>query len=96
MEENFTRKESLAKKYKLTETDFEQIKAQGISLDKIEGELLLFQSGIPKIYLERPATIDEGIVKLTREEFVKRASFFDQKKSKLKLKKFVPASGAAS
>ncbi|MBP6557677.1 MAG: DUF4301 family protein [Flavobacterium sp.] len=96
MEENFTRKESLAKKYKLTETDFEQIKAQGISLDKIEGELLLFQSGIPKIYLERPATIDDGIVKLTREEFVKRASFFDQKKSKLKLKKFVPASGAAS
>jgi len=96
MEENFTRKESLAKKYKLTETDFEQIKAHGVSLDKIEGELLLFESGIPKIYLERPATINDGIVKLTREEFQKQAAFFDQKKSNLKLKKFVPASGAAS
>lgn len=96
MEEHFTRKESLAKKYKLTETDFEQIKAHGIALDKIEGELLLFQSGIPKIYLERPATIGDGIVKLSQEEFQKQAAFFDQKKSTLKLKKFVPASGAAS
>jgi hypothetical protein len=96
MEENFTRKESLAKKYGFTSADFEQIKAQGISLDKIEGELLLFQSGIPKIYLERPAKIDDGIVKLTIEEFQKQASFFDHKKSNLKLKKFVPASGAAS
>ena len=96
MEENFTRKESLAQQYGFTEADFEQIKAQGIALDKIEGELLLFQSGIPKIYLERPATIGDGIVKLTREEFEKQASFFDQKKSNLKLKKFVPASGAAS
>lgn len=96
MEENFTRKESLAKKYGLTANDFEQIKAHGVALDKLEGELLLFQSGIPKIYLERPATIGDGIVKLTREEFEKQASFFDQKKSNLKLKKFVPASGAAS
>jgi len=96
MEEHFTRKESLAKKYKLTEADFEQIKAHGIALDKIEGELLLFQSGIPKIYLERPATIGDGIVKLSQEEFQKQAAFFDQKKSTLKLKKFVPASGAAS
>jgi hypothetical protein len=96
MEENFTRKESLAKQFKLTETDFEQIKAHGISLDKIEGELLLFQSGIPKIYLERPATLNDGIVKLTQEEFQKQAAFFDQKKQNLKLKKFVPASGAAS
>lgn len=96
MEENFTRKESLAQKYGFTAADFEQIKAHGIALDKIEGELLLFESGIPKIYLERPATINDGIVKLTREEFEKQAAFFDQRKSNLKLKKFVPASGAAS
>lgn len=79
MEEYITRKESLAKQYGLTAADFEQIKAHGITLDKIENELLLFQSGITKIYLERPATIEDGIVKLTHEEFEKRASFFDQK-----------------
>lgn len=96
MEENFTTKNSLAKQHGFTEADFEQIKALGISLDKIEGELLLFQLGIPKITLEKPATINDGIVKLSNEEFQKYADFFDSKKDKLKLKKFVPASGAAS
>ena len=96
MEEDFTTKKSLATQYGLTEADFEQIKAHGISLDKIEGELFLFQSGIPMIYLDKPATVNDGIVKLTTEEFQNYAAFFDKKKSNLKLKKFVPASGAAS
>jgi len=96
MEKNSTRKDSLAKKYGFTSADFEQIKAHDISLDKIEGELLLFQSGIPKIYLEKPATINDGILKLSKEEYQKFANLFDAKKSNLKLKKFVPASGAAS
>jgi Mg2+ and Co2+ transporter CorA len=56
----------------------------------------LFQSGIPKITLERPATINDGIVKLSNEEFQNFADFFDVIKEKLKLKKFVPASGAAT
>ena len=96
MEENFTTKDNLIKHYGFTEADFEQIKALDISLDKIEGELLLFQSGIPKITLERPATINDGIVKLSNEEFQNFADFFDVRKVKLKLKKFVPASGAAT
>jgi Mg2+ and Co2+ transporter CorA len=96
MEENFTTKDSLAKQHGFTEADFEQIKALDISLDKIEGELLLFQSGIPKITLERPATINDGIAKLSSEEFQNFADFFDVRKEKLKLKKFVPASGAAT
>jgi hypothetical protein len=96
MEEDFKTKESLATKYGLKEADFEQISAHGISLDKIEGELFLFKSGIPAICLDKPATVHDGIVKLTVEEFKNHAAFFDKKKSNLKLKKFVPASGAAS
>lgn len=96
MEENFTAKDTLIKKYHFTEADFKQIADLGISLDKIEGELLLFQLGIPKITLEKPATIGDGIVKLSTEEFQSYADSFDAKKNKLKLKKFVPASGAAS
>jgi len=64
MEENFTTKDSLIKHYGFTEADFEQIKALDISLDKIEGELCLFQSGIPIFTLERPATINDGNLKL--------------------------------
>ena len=96
MEENVTTKDTLIKKHGFTEADFEQIKTLGISLDKIEGELTLFKLGIPKITLERPATLDDGIVKLSNEEFQKQADYFDAQKDTLKLKKFVPASGAAS
>ncbi|MEO5778057.1 MAG: DUF4301 family protein [Flavobacterium sp.] len=96
MEENATTKNSLIKQHDFTEADFAQIKALGISLDKIEAELLLFQLGIPKIALEKPATINDGILKLSNEDFQKSADFFDSKKNELKLKKFVPASGAAS
>jgi hypothetical protein len=96
MEEKFTTKDSLIKQHGFTEADFEQIEGLGISLDKIETELLLFQSGIPKITLERPATINDGIVKLSNEDFQNFADFFDVRKEKLKLKKFVPASGAAT
>jgi len=96
MEESITKKDSLIERYGFTEADFEQIKTHGIALDKIENELLLFQSGIPKIYLEKPATIDDGILKLDTKGFQEFATTFDSKKSDLKLKKFVPASGAAS
>lgn len=96
MEKNFKTQESLEKHFGFTKADFEQIKQHGISLEKIETELLLFQSGIPKIYLERPATINDGIVKLSKDEFQQQSDYFDTKKETLKLKKFVPASGAAS
>ena len=96
MEESVTTKASLAKQHGFTEADFEQINALEISLDKIEGELLLFHSGIPKIMLERPATIKDGILKLTADAFEKYSKFFDTTMNNLKLTKFVPASGAAS
>jgi len=96
MEENNITRESLIEKYGFNESDFLQIKALGISLDKIESELLIFQLGLPKINLVRPAIVDDGILKLTTDQFQTFATFFDKKKEVLKLKKFVPASGAAT
>ena len=96
MEKSFTTEEHLKTTYHFTDVDIRQIKAKGISLDKITGELLLFRSGIPAITLDRPATINDGIVKLTEEEFQQYALLFDRNKTAFKLKKFVPASGAAS
>jgi len=96
MEKNFKTQDNLKQLYGFTIADFDQIKEHGISLEKIETELLLFQSGIPKIYLERPATVNDGIVKLSQEEFQMKADYFDRKKESLKLQKFVPASGAAT
>ena len=79
-----------------TESDFEQIKAHGISLSKIANELSIFEKGIPKVNLEKPATLNDGIVKLSMAEFQDFATTFDAKRNSLILKKFVPASGAAT
>ncbi|MEO8515389.1 MAG: DUF4301 family protein [Flavobacterium sp.] len=96
MEENLTTKNNLEKIFGFAAADFDQIDFSGISLKKIAQELSLFQSGIPRITLEKPATIRHGIIALSEEETKKFAEKFDAKKSKIQLEKFVPASGAAS
>ena len=96
MEENAAAKENLIKNFGLSPEDFTQINDLGISLDKIEAQLKVFQNGIPKIILEKPATINDGILKLSDLEFQQYSNHFDNEKHNLKLKKFVPASGAAS
>ena len=96
MEENITAKDNLTIAHGFSEADFEQIKSHGISLAKIAEELAIFESGIPKIALAKPALIDDGILKYTVTEFQQFSNLFDTRKGDLKLKKFVPASGAAS
>lgn len=80
----------------LSEQDFEQIKQHGVPLENIKKQLAIFKKGIAKMELIEAATIGKGILKLTNEDFVEKADFFDEHKSNLKLLKFVPASGAAT
>lgn len=80
----------------LTSLDFAQIQEYGISLQNIHKQLCFFKNGISKIILVKPATVSNGILKLSENDFQQKADFFDANKSSLKLKKFVPASGAAS
>ena len=84
------------RKLGFTTSDFEQIKSHGLSLAAIEQQLQIFRDGIPKSWLERPATLSDGILQLSDDEFQQAARFFDANKDAFKLKKFVPASGAAS
>jgi nicotinamide riboside kinase len=76
--------------------DFAQIHEHGIPLDNIIKQLDIFKKGIPKTILDRPATNDDGILRLSENDFYRYSEYFDQNKSSLKIKKFVPASGAAS
>jgi len=76
--------------------DFAQIYNNGISLKSIKSHLDVFRKGIPKTILHRPATIGDGILELSDQDFNTYSEYFDRKKNTLKLKKFVPASGAAS
>lgn len=85
-----------AKKIGLSSLDFVQIYEHGISLENIKKQLNIFKKGISKAVLIEPARVSKGILKLSESEFQQKADFFDVNKSNLKLKKFVPASGAAS
>lgn len=76
--------------------DFITIYTRGIRFDKIESQIDIFKNGIIKINLERPAAIGDGITVLSKEDAERNAAYFDSKKENFKLKKFVPASGAAT
>ena len=85
-----------AKKMGIDSLDFVQIYEHGIPIAKVQEQLTIYKNGIVKTILDRPATIDDGILHLTTEMFVEKAAFFDANKASLKLKKLVPASGAAT
>ncbi|MCC9072913.1 DUF4301 family protein [Flavobacterium sp. F-65] len=86
----------LAKELGFSSADFVQIYEHGISFEKIKEQLQIFKNGINKSHLISPATVSNGILSLSEADFETKAALFDANKSKLKLKKFVPASGAAS
>lgn len=76
--------------------DFIQIHGLGIAMEKVRRQLIIFRNGISKIVLEKPAVINDGIMALSKEDAEKYADLFDSQKENFTLKKFVPASGAAS
>jgi len=80
----------------LSAADVQQIKSKGISWAALHSQLKYFRQGIRKIELERAATVHDGILRWTNQDFEQKAAYFDQHKQGLKLKKMVPASGAAS
>ena len=87
---------TLAREMGFSSQDFLQIYEHGIPLEKIQTQLSILKKGIPKSNLISPATISNGILNLSEADFEIKAALFDENKAALKLKKFVPASGAAS
>lgn len=76
--------------------DFVQIHQHGLCADTVQRQRSIFASGIPKMHLERPAVKADGVRVFSEAQFQAYADGFDEKKEALKIKKFVPASGAAS
>jgi len=87
---------TIAKDRGFSSNDFVEIYHHGTDFHNVFKQLDVFKSGIPKSNLINPATIDNGILSFSESEFQEKASFYDSQKSNFKLKKFVPASGAAS
>lgn len=87
---------TIAKDRGFSSNDFVQIYDREIPFKNILKQVESFKNGIIKTTLISPATIENGILSLSANEFEKKSSFFDEQKENLKIKKFVPASGAAT
>ncbi|WP_321539510.1 DUF4301 family protein [Flavobacterium piscinae] len=74
--------------------DIIQLTHREIKLESVKNQIEFLTNGIQAVQLERPAKLHDGIEPLSAEEATYYANFFDEKRNHLKLKKFVPASGA--
>lgn len=81
----------------LTQKDLELLSVKGISEKQIEEQLACFKKGFPFLEINASASVDKGILSISKED---QATYMDAWDAYLtenkKIVKFVPASGAAS
>lgn len=68
----------------------------GLSIEAVEAQIKLFESGVKIPKLEKPCTVNDGIVKINPAEIDDLLNLHSLAASESRLMKFVPASGAAS
>ncbi len=79
-----------------SDKDLKQIEKRGSELATVKQQIENFKTGFPYMVANRAATINDGILQLDGSDLRIHAALFDSQAPKLKLLKFVPASGAAS
>ena len=81
---------------RFTEDDLSQIQEEGQSEAQVREQIELFQRGFPPVVLNRPCTMDDGIVVIPKEDQDRFVQCHERECRKNRMRKFVPASGAAS
>jgi len=80
-----------------SKSDINQINQRGTNTETIEKQINCYKKGFPFMRLYASATLKNGgVIKLEKEEIENFCEIYDQNLSKIKVIKFVPASGAAS
>lgn len=80
----------------LSADDLKQLKALDIEPSKTDLQLAWLRSGQIGQKLERPCTVDDGIIRVHPDAHAYLNKFFDSAVAAGRLRRFVPASGAAS
>ncbi|MCB0456366.1 MAG: DUF4301 family protein [Flavobacteriaceae bacterium] len=80
----------------LTEKDLRQVKDNSLTTHQIVKQIETFIRGIPFVDIVTTATVNNGIHSLKEADIKKYEAYFDTKKEKVEIVKFVPASGAAT
>ncbi|MDT8347408.1 MAG: DUF4301 family protein, partial [Flavobacteriaceae bacterium] len=81
---------------KLTTLQLEQLKNRNLKPAQIEQQYYRLLEGFPKIELHAAADLGFGITKHSDEKIKQLADAYTDQKHQLNIKKFVPASGAAT
>ncbi len=79
-----------------TEQDLDLLSRKGISPEKAREQIETFREGIPFVRLSKAAVVGEGILRLSGEQQEQLRKHYQQHKDQLQIRKFTPASGAAS
>ena len=79
-----------------TEKDIQQIKANGLTVEKVNTQIETIKSGMIYSNLVEAANIGNGILRLDEKQQDECIQLFDAKRDTLHIVKFVPASGAAT
>ncbi len=79
-----------------TQEDEAQIDRHGLTKSTVLTQIEYFKKGFPPANLDRPATVGDGITRLTSEDTARYVADYQNKMREKVVVKFVPASGAAS
>lgn len=79
-----------------SDKDIKQIESKGLTLQKVEEQINLFESGLPFINIKDAATINNGIHEITEQQKESYINYYDKLRHQVSVLKFVPASGAAT
>ncbi len=74
----------------------QEIQETGKSAALVEAQLERFKNGFPFLNIVKPATVNNGIIKLSEHSLDHFIAFYEERSPNYDIVKFVPASGAAS
>ena len=77
-----------------SEEDIQQITERGLTVEAVRDQIDRFQTGYPFLKMIRPATIGDGIIKVTEPN--NHIDDFHKQLDTIGMIRFIPASGAAS
>jgi len=79
-----------------SEADIRQIEAECLTAEKLMMQISLFESGVSPVKMNRPCTVNDGIVAVAEEDLPEIIALCSENILEGRMLKFVPASGAAS
>lgn len=80
----------------INKQDLEQINERGTTEELVNQQVAQLKRGTVYVKLVRPATVGDGILRMSADEVEAMVQAFDEDKEYYRFTKFVPASGAAS